>query len=59
MDVVAVPVRISKLTEIYPMEYSLFRFLVVRKFEDVDLQRLAVLAHFAEQDSSGLVEIGI
>lgn len=41
------------------MEYSLFRLLVVRKFEDVDLQRLAVLAHFAEEDSSGLVEIRI
>lgn len=42
-----------------PMEYSLFRLLVVRKFEDINLQRLAVLAHFTEEDSAGLVEIGI
>lgn len=37
----------------------LFSFSVVFELEDVDLQRLFVLAHFAEDDGAGLEEIRV
>jgi len=39
--------------------HILFGFLVVFQLEDVDLQRLFVLAHLAEDDGPGLEEIRI
>ena len=37
----------------------LFRFRVVFELEDVDLERLLVLAHFAEDDGAGFEEVGV